>query len=1686
MDPIPRSIRPVLIRFRNRTFMKTNLIFAAALLAGLSVAKAQLSYSFDQFDYGTNPDQPSAGGPLVRTDTVQSQVFDIGGGVTMTMAWAWPNSDSGQPPARYDIVVDERFIDPGPDGIAGDGSNTDPNSADDVGLTLRLQNGASSTGSTATGDSNNGIYTFTFSEPVFLNGWDAGGLDYGGPSAAEHTKINFFADAAQTVLVAADTIENLSWDNINSVVDNSQGALIDDTITDGDGYHLLATRSGGQFESLFQFGITTTPIRVVTMEVYATNNAPINYRNVGDTPAADGLVIDLTANPGASDPDNAALDASTDIFTSGRSFHFGLVNFTPLCELDIVSASATNVAIDAAGAITYDLDVEVSATNPPAGDITVSAGGQTATIAAGATTTTVTGISLDEDGPFSVTTTFDSDPACSDTDIYDAAVIQRCSTDNVGGTVFLDTNNNGTDDTEAGVPFVPVRAYDETNALVGFGVTNSVGDFTLTLLDGTTLLDMTDFLDGVRVEFGVDQDLPVRPGTAGGGGLIQVLPDPVGNCDLDLAISDPGATTKEIGNVVFIDKDFDGVQDGCDVPLPNADVALYTAAGDLVATAQTDANGFYLFSSDTTGVDTPSSIFGLSELLPDVAGGADKEFCVVIGNQGATPQFVDGILTVDGVRYELATANVADTGIGSVAEEADSDGLEGDVAGLTGVLNACTTIPAGAGGCNIQDVDFGVVIQLPRVGNLVFIDVNGDGNYDAGIDTPVSGINVQLFLAGTDPIANPNAFVDESITRSDTGNVGCFELRASLAAFTLGETDYFVYIPPSQFVGTALEGTLSVPGNGGDDQADDNIGENGIDSSSPATTGISSNTITLIPGGEPINEAGVVCSTFEEDNNLDSTVDFGFTPAAATFGFGNLVFMDVNGDGNFDPGIDMGVAGVLVQIFREAGATDVSVGFDNTDDDGFWRIDGLPAGTYYALVRGDNFGSSFAPLFGKLSSPGAGGDNGIDDTAANGDENGIDDADPATNGIRSSDIVLGPLEPVGETGATGPVSPSDEPDNRFDSTVDFGFITPVGVGNLVFCDENGDGNYDPAEGETGINGVTVEIYSAGDIPGTDDPAGSDITTGGGFWEVNGLVPGDYFAFIPGDEFTTTGALVGKNSSPGNGADTTTDDNGDENGLDTPGPNGGISSSDFTLTLGDSAGEPGASGPAGTNTPDENVNTTIDFGFAPGKATNFAAFAASNGLTGADATPAADPDMDGRSNLEEFALCLIPGSGLNGAAVDGGDSTYPGFCIESDGSIIDGTFLRPLGVSGLTYNLEFTDTLADPTVFASVTIDGGNSTFVDQGDGTELVTITDVEAATALTSGAGFVRLSITLDSPAETATTKPQGWLTHTVTPNCESFAFPFEDKSIYTGKGTLSGDTLTLDPTTLAAGDDFAAALAATGARYYIEVTEGDNIGHRVEIVPGSTANTIMLAVDGDPCGGPVDGTLATLPADLSGDLITVRRYRTIDELFPPADYTAGGDSDTGANLLFFDPNDQAFITFFLLDDGTNPPKWVQVGSTADRGADIVPPGRGVFTHNKAPAASFDLLEIGTVRCNPSVQPLKAGFTFVAATHPVATSPADRAMVATTFTGTTDPDTADQLLFWKGDADPGATGYDARFYLVHDDGTNPALDQWTDTDDVNILDRNELDDFGADRSAIYDAENANLTYLVPVPFTTN
>ncbi len=79
----------------------------------------------------------------------------------------------------------------------------------------------------------------------------------------------------------------------------------------------------------------------------------------------------------------------------------------------------------------------------------------------------------------------------------------------------------------------------------------------------------------------------------------------------------------EIGNRVWIDTDSDGVQDGDESSLGGSPsvagitVRLYDAGGNLVATALTDANGEYYFSS-ASGTSTGNTIYNLP-LAPNTA-----------------------------------------------------------------------------------------------------------------------------------------------------------------------------------------------------------------------------------------------------------------------------------------------------------------------------------------------------------------------------------------------------------------------------------------------------------------------------------------------------------------------------------------------------------------------------------------------------------------------------------------------------------------------------------------------------------------------------------------------------------------------------------------------------------------------------------------------------------------------------------------------------------------------------------------------------------------------------------------------------------------------------------------------------------------------------------------------------------
>jgi hypothetical protein len=102
-------------------------------------------------------------------------------------------------------------------------------------------------------------------------------------------------------------------------------------------------------------------------------------------------------------------------------------------------------------------------------------------------------------------------------------------------------------------------------------------------------------------------------------------------------------------------------------------------------------------------------------------------------------------------------------------------------------------------------------------------------------------------------------------------------------------------------------------------------------------------------------------------------------------------------------------------------------------------------------------------------------------------------------------------------------------------TVDFGLFSPLSLGNYVWFDVNNNGLVDA--GETGVNGVSVELYRDTNsdgvfTPGLDAYVGAQTTANGGYYSFTSLLPGDYLVVITSTNFTGAGALVNyQNSTP---------------------------------------------------------------------------------------------------------------------------------------------------------------------------------------------------------------------------------------------------------------------------------------------------------------------------------------------------------------------------------------------------------------------------------------------------------------------------------------------------------------------------------------------------------------------------
>ncbi len=625
------------------------------------------------------------------------------------------------------------------------------------------------------------------------------------------------------------------------------------------------------------------------------------------------------------------------------------------------------------------------------------------------------------------------------------------------------------------------------------------------------------------------------------------------------------STPLEVGNRLWWDENGDGIQDPGE-PNVAAGVNVVMTCGVEFATVQTDANGNYLFTDAIWAAAATTT----STRIPR------QTSCTIRVN----PADVGGVPT---------RAN-ASSGLGDGNDDIrDSDGLPVGV-------NVEVTFTTGRSGENNHTYDFGF-FQPVSIGSYVWLDDNGDG-FQGSTELGVPGALVELLVDdGTGTFVAATDVTGTAVSTQTT-------LANGLYHFTnLPPGNYRVRVtPPAVYVPTTIQTT-----------ADNDDSPNDSNIAREATVGTyESGTFTLHMNGEP-TEAGGYDGDDQDDGSNETdgnmTVDFGFVQPVA---IGNVVWIDDGAGGGTElngimDGTEQGVPDVIVELYRAGDTPGVDTPFLTTvtDANGEYLFDMIPQGDYIVHIPASEFVYG-EPLSSFISSTGNGGDNTIDD---DGDENGVDNADPAANGISSTVISVNVgVEPTGETGQ-GSYS-GTLIDASVNMTVDFGFFELLTLGNYIWFDLDEDGIID--SDEPPVPGVVVYLLDGNGNPMLNPITGqpiSTVTDSNGFYQFTHLLPGEYQVLVGAENFQPGGALEGYFSSFG-AVDPDDNSDIDDNGVDAPEPwVTGVMSAPIRL---DYNAEPDN---FEDTDDDDNTNLTVDLGFVIGPdvptAVTLISFTASN-------------------------------------------------------------------------------------------------------------------------------------------------------------------------------------------------------------------------------------------------------------------------------------------------------------------------------------------------------------------------------------------------------------------------------------------------------------------------------------------
>ncbi len=559
----------------------------------------------------------------------------------------------------------------------------------------------------------------------------------------------------------------------------------------------------------------------------------------------------------------------------------------------------------------------------------------------------------------------------------------------------------------------------------------------------------------------------------------------------------------EIGNRVWSDGNGNGIQDAGEVPLASVAVGLYDGAGALIASAVTDSNGTYYFSSGG-GSSTASIKYGLN-LLPE------SSYTVGLLN---TNFEISNVL--EGYVLTFADADGSTNG-----DARDSDGILLPSPVGTGSSAQSTygvTFDTGLAGDNNHNFDFGLVQMdfgdLPESGtsfvttgpNAASHQIVTNVYLGGGVDRDADG-QPTAAANGDDGDSNDDEDGVTFATPLQPGKTARIEVDANVAGF--------------------LNAWIDFNGNGAF-SADERIAND-----QALIQGVNELTVNV-----PANATGVMYSRFRfsSDNpggdlGADQRWNNGEVEDYVLAELGDRVWLD-NGAGaggtaadGVQNGSEPGVAGVIVDLLggdgnpiRDINGNPVST---TTDSTGLYQFPGLAPGDYQVRFTPPiGFGFTLQNVGGEAT-----------------------DSDANTSTGVSDVVSLAP--------------------NQINPDVDAGLVPLLSLGDLVWNDVNNNGLVD--SGENGIGGVKVNLWTVDSTGSPMDSIATQTTLADGTYLFPSLTDGDYIVQVDSSNFGGSGALTGYANSTGNGTPAPDPDN-DVNNDDNGDPSGGLGVLSQPITL----------------------------------------------------------------------------------------------------------------------------------------------------------------------------------------------------------------------------------------------------------------------------------------------------------------------------------------------------------------------------------------------------------------------------------------------------------------------------------------------------------------------------------------